>query len=331
MTYETTKTGAQVDALLDGAVQKEFTGPSTAFDMVRINLPGLTDAPEAQLEWRQLFANVPQADGNNRVMKMGYFRTGGDPEGPGAWWLAIEPFYQVGANAHNWKELHFEVVGRNDVQYRMLSGWVDIGPNTHSGGIVNSIFGSRFHEWWWVNVALDAVSAKVGATEGDATFLFGRVGLNKSGDRIQLNVGPLGNQWEGFAYDIASPRVRFVGPFVWYDEFDFVDLGGRAQGQRRSYVTNTSGNTVGFVDGNHATHRLASTDVFGTPLGGIRNDGSLHTVPVAVSALPAATAALAGTRAAVNDCNTTTFWAVVAGGGGNTVPVFCTGSDWRVG
>jgi hypothetical protein len=54
----------------------------------------------------------------------------------------------------------------------------------------------------------------------------------------------------------------------------------------------------------------------------------------AVADLPAASSALAGTRAAVSNSNaayTAGIGAVVAGGGSNVVPVFCDGSNWRIG
>lgn len=57
-------------------------------------------------------------------------------------------------------------------------------------------------------------------------------------------------------------------------------------------------------------------------------------VPIPVASLPAASAALAGTRAAVNNANATFtagIGAVVAAGGSNVVPVFCDGTNWRIG
>lgn len=55
---------------------------------------------------------------------------------------------------------------------------------------------------------------------------------------------------------------------------------------------------------------------------------------VTVANLPAAVVAGAGARAAVSDANatlTTGIGAVVAGGGANIVPVFCDGTNWRIG
>lgn len=63
-------------------------------------------------------------------------------------------------------------------------------------------------------------------------------------------------------------------------------------------------------------------------------DDVLTTKVKAVASLPNAVTTLPGTRATVNDSNATLtagIGAVVAGGGGNIVPVFCNGSDWRIG
>jgi len=53
-----------------------------------------------------------------------------------------------------------------------------------------------------------------------------------------------------------------------------------------------------------------------------------------VATLPAASIAIAGTRAAVSNANaalTAGIGAVVADGGSNVVPVFCDGVNWRIG
>lgn len=56
--------------------------------------------------------------------------------------------------------------------------------------------------------------------------------------------------------------------------------------------------------------------------------------PLTVATLPAAASTLIGARAVVTDSNaalTAGIGAVVAGGGANKVPVFCDGSNWRIG
>jgi hypothetical protein len=52
---------------------------------------------------------------------------------------------------------------------------------------------------------------------------------------------------------------------------------------------------------------------------------------VTVATLPAAAAGYAGFRAFVTDANATTFASIVAGGGSNGVPVYCDGTNWRIG
>ena len=44
-----------------------------------------------------------------------------------------------------------------------------------------------------------------------------------------------------------------------------------------------------------------------------------------------AVATIRGARALVTDANATTFASVVAGGGANVVPVYCDGTNWRIG
>lgn len=55
------------------------------------------------------------------------------------------------------------------------------------------------------------------------------------------------------------------------------------------------------------------------------------TAPVAVGSLPAAAAGLKGARSFVTDANATTFASIVAAGGANNVPVYCDGTNWRIG
>lgn len=53
--------------------------------------------------------------------------------------------------------------------------------------------------------------------------------------------------------------------------------------------------------------------------------------PCLVSELPTAASELEGARGFVTDADANTFNTVAAGSGANKVPVFCTGSDWRIG
>lgn len=53
--------------------------------------------------------------------------------------------------------------------------------------------------------------------------------------------------------------------------------------------------------------------------------------PQTVATLPIAATALSGIRRFVNDSTTTTFALTVTGGSTRTVPVFCDGTNWRIG
>ena len=52
---------------------------------------------------------------------------------------------------------------------------------------------------------------------------------------------------------------------------------------------------------------------------------------ITFSVLPTASSDLKGAKSIVTDSTTNTFNAVVTGGGSYTIPVFCDGTNWRVG
>jgi|SRR6185503_4169179 len=88
---------------------------------------------------------------------------------------------------------------------------------------------------------------------------------------------------------------------------------------------------------NRDSSQSINVDDNGVVIGGakITVNGPLLTSPVAVGDLPAASAGLEGARAFVNDSNAVSFTAgigaVVAAGGSTKVPVFCDGTNWRIG
>lgn len=59
--------------------------------------------------------------------------------------------------------------------------------------------------------------------------------------------------------------------------------------------------------------------------------GYTFQTPKTVASLTAAATAGAGARDFVSDATATTFASVVAGGGANNVPVYCDGTNWRIG
>lgn len=61
------------------------------------------------------------------------------------------------------------------------------------------------------------------------------------------------------------------------------------------------------------------------------NSLSTPSTPILAANLPAPVSTLAGSRLFVKDATATTFYSIVSGGGADTVPVFCDGTDWRIG
>lgn len=57
----------------------------------------------------------------------------------------------------------------------------------------------------------------------------------------------------------------------------------------------------------------------------------IQTASLAVSELPVPVVSLAGSRSFVSDATVTTFASIVVGGSTNSVPVYCDGTDWRIG
>ena len=68
-----------------------------------------------------------------------------------------------------------------------------------------------------------------------------------------------------------------------------------------------------------------------TAFSSLRAVSYIATNATTVANLPTAATAGAGARAFVTDANSTSFNASLVGGGSNAVPVFSTGSEWRIG
>jgi len=74
---------------------------------------------------------------------------------------------------------------------------------------------------------------------------------------------------------------------------------------------------------------ISSTNTLSVP--NITTTGVVKTTATTYSGLPTASSAGAGARAFITNGNTTTFLAIVGGGGSNAVPVVSNGTNWIVG
>jgi hypothetical protein len=105
--------------------------------------------------------------------------------------------------------------------------------------------------------------------------------------------------------NLATNKARVVGLFE-----------GRSDGQTGDLIQAklTGGSPVFRVD---PTGSVTATDIV--------------TTPVTVSGLPTCNSGARGAHAFVTDANATTFNTTVAGGGSNNLPVFCDGTNWKIG
>ena len=116
-------------------------------------------------------------------------------------------------------------------------------------------------------------------------------------------------------------------------------IGSNATTTSMTIESNVISITSGNVSTSTSTGALQVTG--GVGIGGNVNVGGtiygnvvatvFTTITTTVSSLPLASAVGAGTRAFVTDANTTTFNSAVSGSGGNAMPVFSTGTSWRIG
>jgi hypothetical protein len=124
---------------------------------------------------------------------------------------------------------------------------------------------------------------------------------------------------------------------VSYPASNAIVVGGFASAiTNNAIILNATGNTISTAVSTLYVKPIAQS---GSPQenllsynpidGSILYANTILTPNVAFANLPNVT--ISGTRLFVNDANTTTFYAVVGGGGSNYVPVFSDGTNWRVG
>ena len=93
-----------------------------------------------------------------------------------------------------------------------------------------------------------------------------------------------------------------------------------------NFVQYNNGNVMG---GSATFTFVAATGLLSVP--NLTTTGVVKTTATTYSSLPIAGTAGAGARSFITDANTTTFLAIVAGGGSNAVPVVSNGTFWIVG
>lgn len=130
----------------------------------------------------------------------------------------------------------------------------------------------------------------------------------------------------------AAAGYRFAGGNVRPLASEVISLGANVSGQGWTNLYMNSLATLNFGVGNyiltHSTGLLTANNPFTVT-------SYLRVIAVAVGSLASCVAGLEGARASVTDSNATSFTlgigAVVAAGGSTKVPVYCDGTNWRIG
>jgi hypothetical protein len=134
-----------------------------------------------------------------------------------------------------------------------------------------------------------------------------------------------------------APIRQFTGPNVLYFSPSTKEITYGPSSNAGSSISNgTSNVNIATANGNitFGVAGIANTMTItnsNTVFANSFNSYYHYMIPVGYSSLPNISVGIDGLRAIITDANTTTFNAVVGGGGANVVPVFSVGSQWRVG
>lgn len=150
-----------------------------------------------------------------------------------------------------------------------------------------------------------------------------------SANLVGSSTNPYFAWYNGTGASAGVWRVNHLGIVAYYNPSFAVYTPGAANYERIVTQWTSDVAEIGTEAGGTGTKRV--TRILGT---GVELQIYSRVAAVAVASLPAAAAGLAGARATVNDSNaalTAGIGAIVAAGGANVVPVFCDGTNWRIG
>lgn len=129
------------------------------------------------------------------------------------------------------------------------------------------------------------------------------------------------------ATTIGGHAIAVTGDHIW-EVNGFADDGVTEKQAGRLRLTATGTLGAGFVPGLWAFQAANSAGTLVQTL--LVDAAGFRSPPRAFASLPAPSAALEGTVAAVTNSTTATWGAVIAGGGANHVLAYCDGTNWTV-
>jgi hypothetical protein len=219
--------------------------------------------------------------------------------GGGASFIANQIQGITGTSTANNFGITFTLSGNNSVESNLFGG-LDTAVTMDAGSQAIFVGGNNVYSGIGTNVSNASASCFVGYQKLAADIYLGSVlfAQNSTGTTFIRN-----GDASGFAFITTS-------------------------------VLNAIRNTTTVIQSPDGLTTFAQIDADGflTTLN-LRSSTKVTVDPCAVSALPAAATSVGG-RATVNNATQTLtagIGAIVAGGGGNIVPVFCDGTNWRIG
>jgi Collagen triple helix repeat (20 copies) len=216
--------------------------------------------------------------------------------------------------------------GSNSAVGIVLIG-ANAGIGSGSGGIANNaiIIGSNagtggFGDFNGIAIGANAgsIGNTLGAAQGNAIAIGVNAGIGAlNSDTIAIGSNS-GYRLQNYSIAIGSGA-------------------GNTQPGNNTIILNATGSSLTQTTANSLTikpirnARNDQTLVYDPTSGEVTYTNYVKTISTTVASLVAASTVGSGTRAFVTDANTTTFLAIVGGGGANKVPVVSDGTNWIVG
>lgn len=218
----------------------------------------------------------------------------------------------------------------------------DAGGKVWFAGVMGSVWAGTIKDYFAILNRTDSVPRLLVSPAGQTTIGYGGIPPTFATDMLSVNgnivslfsnfIVRTSHLWLGWGRTLVQVQRddtgEILGSFGGYS----ATSGGQAD---YLFISTFTGNTnpdstflhpcIKFLRGT----ATASGDV--EIVTNLICDSVVITAPVTVATLPVASAALRGARSYVKDSLAPTFGAIVVGGGGVDSPVYCDGTNWRVG
>lgn len=240
---------------------------------------------------------------------------GGLGEGAQAFFAGVETGSGYACTSIGYQTLKDNTTGRRNTAVGVYAlsanttGYENTAVGTHAGGAVTTGINNTMLGYQ----AGGAVSAALNNNTAVGHSAFLGSGASKGTGNTALGYRALADiNTADYCIGIGFAAGKYANA----SRMVFID------GADRANITNAQ--NIGLIYGKHESTAIAQV----LHLNALTRIGPPS---LTVATLPAAAAGYTGFRAFVTDANATTFASIVAGGGSNGVPVYCDGTNWRIG